>query len=70
MLTSRISAEKRYPFYKNANRAPSSKTTPFFVKSGTRIRALLGPRGGAGGEISSPHLNSVEADKGVCALKQ
>ena len=35
-------------FYKNANRAPSSKTTPFFVKSGTRIRALFGSKRGAG----------------------
>ena len=51
-------------FYKNANRAPSSKTTPFFVKSGTRIRALFGSkRGGWGLSITnSNHFGAIHAN--------
>ena len=40
-------ARKKYHFFfKNANRTPVSKSTPFFVKSGTRIRALFGSEWG------------------------
>ena len=45
---------KKYPFlFKNANRAPASKMTPFFVKSGTRIRALFGSKWGGWGNLQS-----------------